>query len=225
MSGLRSRLPLLMLTSVFALVFMFANGFGLSDPSRLGLLGTDDVPELPSPDGASDTPEMIISMIYNGPSTGQANKIKLSSLKGKVVMIDMFWSQCPHCRDHAPHMSELYAQFKDRGFTVLGLATDKPEKVNDVRGFMRDTKVAYPIGFITTEVIAYFADSHNHSVPQMILFGPDGKMVKRWIGWTDEIAKEVRTRIQEQVGRMPVVKPGSKASSRDDGRRVNRAAF
>jgi hypothetical protein len=122
-------------------------------------------------------------------------------------------------------MSEIYNQFKAREFTVLGLATDKPDKVNDVRGFIRDTKVAYPVGFITNEVVAYFADSHNHSVPQIILFGTDGKMVKRWIGWTDEIGKELRTKIQEQIGKVPVVKPGSKASSRDDGRRINRAAF
>ena len=229
MSGIKFRLPLLILISVFALAFVFEGSFVnlvSQVPSSVSAARhSDDVPELPSPDGSNDTPEMIISMIYNGPAGGAPAKIKLSSLKGKVVVIDMFWSQCPHCRDHAPHMSEIYNQFKAREFTVLGLATDKPDKVNDVRGFIRDTKVAYPIGFITNEVVAYFADSHNHSVPQIILFGTDGKMVKRWIGWTDEIGKEVRTKIQEQIGRVPVVKPGSKASSRDDGRRINRAAF
>lgn len=208
------RRPVLVFISILSLALMIGNAIAL---------GRDDIPELPSPDGSGDTPEMVISMIYNAPATGPG-KIKLSSLKGKVVMIDMFWSQCPHCKDHAPHMTEIYSQNKDRGFTVLGLATDRPEKVNDVRAFMRETKITYPVGFLTNEVIAYFADSHNRSVPQMILFGPDGKMVKRWIGWTDEIGKEVRGKVQEQLVRLPVVKPGSKASSRDDGRKINRAA-
>jgi thiol-disulfide isomerase/thioredoxin len=210
----RLRLPLLVFMPILAVALMIGNA---------GALGRDDIPELPSPDGSGDTPEMVISMIYNAPATGPG-KIKLSSLKGKVLMIDMFWSQCPHCKDHAPHMNDIYAQYKDKGFTVLALATDKPNQVNDVRGFIRETKVTYPVGFITNEVIAYFADSHNRSVPQMILFGPDGKMVKRWIGWTEEIGKEVRGKIQEQLVRLPVVKPGSKASSRDDGRKINRAA-
>jgi len=208
------RRPVLVFISILSLALMIGNAVAL---------GRDDIPELPSPDGSGDTPEMVISMIYNAPATGPG-KIKLSSLKGKVVMIDMFWSQCPHCRDHAPHMNEIYSQYKDRGFTVLALATDRPDKVNDVRAFMRDTKITYPVGFLTNEVIAYFGDSHNRSVPQMILFGPDGKMVKRWIGWTDEIGKEVRGKVQEQLVRLPVVKPGSKASSRDDGRKINRAA-
>jgi len=188
-------------------------------------LGRDDIPELPTTDGSNDVPEMVISLVNNGAvaAANQPSKVKLSSLRGRVALLDMFWSQCPHCRDHAPHVVELYNEFKPRGFTVLGLATDKTDKVTDVRGFMRDTKITYPVGFVTNEVIAYYADSHNHGVPQMVLFGPDGKMVKRWIGWTDEIAKEVRTHIQEQLGKLPVVKPGSKASSRNNERRVTRA--
>lgn len=187
-------------------------------------LGREDTPELPAPDGSNDTPEMIVSMIHNGPAAAnQPGKIKLSSLRGRVVLLDMFYSQCQHCRDHAPHVVELYNEFKARGFTVLGLATDKPEKVADVRSFMRELKINYPVGFVTTDVIAYFVDSHNHSVPQMIFFGPDGKMAKRWIGWSDATAKELRSLIQENVGKAPMVKPGSKATTRNSDGRVKRA--
>ncbi|MEP7270549.1 MAG: TlpA disulfide reductase family protein [Acidobacteriota bacterium] len=187
-------------------------------------LGIEDTPELPAPDGSNDTPEMIISMINNGPAAAsQPSKIKLSSMRGRVVLLDMFYSQCPHCRDHAPHMVEFYNEFKPRGFSVLGLATDRPEKVADVRSFMRDLKVNYPVGFVTTDVIAYFVDSHNHGVPQMILFGADGKMLKRWIGWSDVIAKELRTLVQDNLGKAPAVKPGSKATTRNNEGRVKRA--
>lgn len=186
-------------------------------------LGREDTPELPAPDGSSDTPEMIVSLINNGQTANQSSKLKLSSLRGRVTMIDMFWSECQHCREHAPHMVALHNEFKGRGFTVLGLATDKPDKISDVRAFMRNAKINYPVGFITTEIIAYYADSHNHGVPQLVLFGPDGKMAKRWIGWTDEISKEVRTTIQEQLGKISVVKPGSKTNGRVNGKRINRA--
>lgn len=185
--------------------------------------GLEDTPELPAPDGSNDTPEMIISMINNGPATGQPSKIKLSSLRGKVVLLDMFYSQCPHCRDHAPHVVDLYNEFKARGFTVLGLATDPAPKVADVRSFMRDLKINYPVGFVTTDVIAYFVDSHNHSVPQMMLFGTDGKMLKRWIGWSDQIGKELRGLIDGNAGKAPMVKPGSKATSKNDRAREKRA--
>jgi thiol-disulfide isomerase/thioredoxin len=170
-------------------------------------LGRDDVPELPAPDGSSYTPEIIIPLLDKG-------RLKLSSLRGRVVLLDFFWSKCQHCRDHAPHIVELYQQYHKRGFTVLSLATDPQDKIDDVKAFVAEMKMTYPVGFITTEVIAYYADSHNHGVPQMVLFGPDGKMVKRWIGWTEPVGKELREKIVEQLQRLPVVKPGSKATGR-----------
>ena len=206
----------LTLTLTFALVV-------LASPR----LGQEDMPALPMPDGSGEVPEMILSMITNpAVGAGQPSKVKLSSLRGKVVLLDMFWSQCPHCRDHAPHIVEIYNQYKARGFTILGLATDKSDNkgVNDVRKFLAETKINYPNAFVTTEVVSYYADPRNHSVPQIVLFGADGKMVKRWIGWTDEIGKEVRATIEGQLGKAPTpVKPGSKATSRDTSRRVNRA--
>lgn len=176
-------------------------------------LGTADVPELPTADGSGDTPDMTIKLVPNAlvPSRGKASEsMQLSSVRGKVVMLDMFWSQCPHCEEHAPHVAELYTKYKDSGFTVLGLATDTPDKINDVKAFMRRTKINYPVGFITTEVIAYYADSHNRGVPQMVIFGRDGKMVKRMIGWTEKVSKELTEAIESQVAKAPASKAGGR---------------
>lgn len=177
-------------------------------------LGRDDIPELPAPDGSSDTPEMLVKM-------SDESTLKLSSLRGQVVLLDFFWTKCPHCRDHAPHMVELHNKYGKQGLHVLGLAAqvDKPE---DVREFIKELKVNYPIGFSTTELLAYYRDSHNAGVPQMVLFGPDGKMVKRLIGWNEENGKEIDAAIVAQLEKLRTVKPGSKASSRVNTRRTAR---
>jgi glutathione peroxidase-family protein len=178
-------------------------------------LGAEDVPELPMPDGSGDTPEMIIDLLPG--AADQKKQLKLSGLRGKVALIDMFLSTCPHCEEHAPHVVELYNKYRDRGFTVLGLATDNKENkdsVESVKAFASLAKIEYPVGFVTPEVIAYYVDSHDHGVPQMILFGPDGKMAIRRIGWNEKISKEMRAAIEAQLAKMPTVKPGSKASSR-----------
>lgn len=182
-------------------------------------LGAYDIPELPMPDGSGDTPEMLIDLLPNnpGPAGNQPKQIKLSSLRGRVVLIDMFWSKCPHCEEHAPHIVEFYNQYRARGFTVLGLATDRKERkdeVDSLKAFLAKTKINYPVGFLNTYVIAYYMDSHDHGVPQMVLFGPDGKMAKRQIGWTEKIGKEMQAAIEAQLAKMPTVKPGSKASSK-----------
>jgi glutathione peroxidase-family protein len=184
-------------------------------------LGAEDVPELPMPDGSGDTPEIIIDLLPG--RADQQKQFKLSSLRGKVALIDVFLSTCHHCEEHAPHIVELYSQYRDRGFTVLGLATDNKENkdnVESVKAFVSLAKINYPVGFVTPEVIAYYIDSHDHSVPQMVLFGPDGKMANRMIGWNEKVSKEMRAAIEAQLAKMPAVKPGSKASSRPATRKT-----
>src|SRR5262249_385586 len=168
---------------------------------------------------------MVVDLLPNniGPVVNSQKQIKLSSLRGKVVLLDVFLSSCPHCQEHAPHIVELYNQYRSRGFTVLGLATDRKKKKDDVesvKAFASLAKINYPIGFLTTEVIAYYMDSHDHGVPQMVLFGPDGKMAKRLIGWNEKVGKEMSAAIEAQLAKMPTVKPGSKASSRPTTRKT-----
>lgn len=181
---------------------------------RLGLM---DVPELPMADGSGDTPEMMIDLVQAGAAAG-TGQLKLSSLRGKVVMLDMFWSKCPHCEEHAPHVVQIYNEYRQRGFAVLGLATDSKddkEAVKSVKDFMAKAKINYPVGFLTNEIVAYYADSKNHGVPQMVIFGPDGKMAMREIGWNENIGKKVKETIEAQLAKAPAtVKPGSKASAK-----------
>lgn len=153
----------------------------------------EDIPELPAPDGSSDTPEIEVTMI-------DGKKVKLSSLRGKVCVIDMFASWCTHCQDHAPHMVKIYNQFKAQGFVILSLATDPKEKVADVKKFIKDYGLNYPVGFLSNEVLAYYADNRNHNVPQVVLFGKNGKMLKRWIGWSEERTKEMISLVEGEYG-------------------------
>lgn len=175
----------------------------------------EDIPELPAPDGSSDTPEIEVEMV-------DKSKIKLSSLRGKVVLLDFFWTQCAHCRDHAPHVVELYNQYKGKNFAVVGLATDGAAKVGDVKAFMRDTKINYPVGYISTELVAYYTDSHNHGVPQMVLFGTNGKMVKRLIGWNEETNRDLMAALKSQLGE-PSSSPAAKPAAGKTGGKVGRA--
>jgi thiol-disulfide isomerase/thioredoxin len=183
-------------------------------------LGAQDVPELPLPDGSGDTPEMIVKLVPSnvGPVVNQPKSLKLSSLRGKVVLLDLFWSKCSHCEEHAPHIVEFYNQYKNRGLTIVGLATDPESELASVRQFMAKAKISYPVGFLTTIVRAYYGDSHDSGVPQMVLFGPDGKMVIRRIGWNEKVGTEMKQAIEEQLSKMPAsaptVKPGSKATAK-----------
>ncbi len=54
--------------------------------------------------------------------------VALSSLKGKVVLIDFWASWCKPCRQESPNMVKLYNRFKDKGFEIYGVSLDKDKK-------------------------------------------------------------------------------------------------
>jgi len=51
--------------------------------------------------------------------------IKLSSLRGKVVLIDFWASWCGPCRKENPNVVKAYQNYKDKGFTVYSVSLDK----------------------------------------------------------------------------------------------------
>ncbi len=54
----------------------------------------------------------------------KGNVVALSSLKGKVVLIDFWASWCGPCRAANPGVVRLYSKYKDKGFEVFGVSID-----------------------------------------------------------------------------------------------------
>jgi len=52
--------------------------------------------------------------------------VALSSLRGKYVLIDFWASWCGPCRQENPNVVKAFNQFKEKGFTVLGVSLDQP---------------------------------------------------------------------------------------------------
>jgi thiol-disulfide isomerase/thioredoxin len=161
------------------------------------------VPELPEPGGVGETPDFSIRLVPGSPGGSPAGELKLSSFGDRVVLLDVFYSKCPHCIEHAPHSAELYNLYRQKGLTILGLATDPPDRAADVTSFIAKAGIGYPVGFMTAEVMVYFLDRRNHGVPQMVLFGRDGKMVKRLIGWSESTGSELRAAIESELAKSP----------------------
>ena len=70
------------------------------------------------------------------------------SLRGKVVLVDFWTFECYNCLNAIPHVKELYAKYKDRGFVVVGVHTPEfaRERVPaNVRREVTKLGISYPV--------------------------------------------------------------------------------
>lgn len=57
-------------------------------------------------------------------NTPEGDKLALSSLRGKVVLIDFWAAWCGPCRANHPHLVKVYNEYKDKGFTIFSVSLD-----------------------------------------------------------------------------------------------------
>jgi len=124
-------------------------------------------------------------------------KLKLSSLIGKVVVLDFWATWCGPCRAQHPLYEEAKARFKDSGEVVF-LSIDAAEDHSLVKPFLEAQKWTQKV---------YFEDGLQSllqvsSIPTTIIFGKKGDVVSRMIGYLPErFVDMLSDRIAEALGR------------------------
>lgn len=75
-------------------------------------------------------------------SSLSGQRVTLSQLRGKVVLVDFWATWCPPCRTAMPHLEKLHQEFGEKGLVVLGVTN---EDAGTVRPFVKENKVTFTI--------------------------------------------------------------------------------
>lgn len=123
--------------------------------------------------------------------------LKLSELRGEVVMINFWASWCGPCRQEMPKLEELYARYKPLGFTVLGVNIEEdPAKA---KALLKDVSVSFPVLFDTQNEVSRLYQVA--AMPSTVLVDRDGNM--RYLhkgyqpGLEERYQEQIRTLIKE----------------------------
>jgi len=133
----------------------------------------------------------------------EGSDVALSSLKGKVVLLNFWATWCEPCRSEIPVLIGLQDKYSSKGFTMLGASMDEDGK-KAINPFLQDTQFSvggqqrtmnYPIVLGTDAIADKFGGLLG--MPTSYLISRDGKIVKKYIGVVNEIqiVKDVESQL------------------------------
>jgi len=107
----------------------------------------------------------------------------LASLRGHVVLVNFWATNCAPCVEEMPAMVANWRRFSPQGFETLAvsMAWDAPALVSN---FAQSRALPFPVVIDNTGEIAHrFGDVQF--TPTSLLINKRGEIVRRWVGKTD----------------------------------------
>ena len=113
-------------------------------------------------------------------TTIEGKKISMADLKGKVVLVNFWATDCPGCIKEMPDLIKTYNDYKSKGFEIISVAMpyDPPAQVLN---YTRQKALPFPVmhdGF--SEVTQAFGGVNL--TPTAFIFDKQGKRLQRTIG-------------------------------------------
>lgn len=116
-------------------------------------------------------------------TTIEGKKISMADLKGKVVLVNFWATDCPGCIKEMPDLVKTYNNYKTKGFEIISVAMpyDPPAQVLN---YTRQKALPFPVMHDGLSEITQAFGGVNLT-PTAFIFDKQGKRLQRTIGELD----------------------------------------
>jgi thiol-disulfide isomerase/thioredoxin len=124
------------------------------------------------------------------------NKDRLSDYigHGKWVVLNIWGTRCPPCREEMPELVRFHDEHKDKDAIVVGIAIDFPSygyaKFQQVKKFTDDYFIDFPVLLSDASITERIGLGRLEALPSTYLFSPAGDIVAMQVGAITQIILE-----------------------------------
>ncbi len=109
-------------------------------------------------------------------NTPEDKALSLSSLKGKIVLVDFWASWCAPCRAENPNVVKAYQKYKDKGFDVFGVSLDM-DKTKWTQAIQKDGLTWHHVSELKGWGSACVQLYGFSGIPYNVLLDKEGKII------------------------------------------------
>jgi thiol-disulfide isomerase/thioredoxin len=161
---------------------------------------TPRLPNQQPPPGARPSPSPLPDEMLNvGLTTLDGAAVKLSDLKGKVVVLNLWATWCGPCRKEIPDFIKIQEEYQGR-VQVLGVTSeDERNTAESVKEFVKQFKINYKVVWVDAKGWEAFL-APRYSIPQTYVLGTDGTLIDKFVGYSPQVGVLVREIADKAVG-------------------------
>jgi thiol-disulfide isomerase/thioredoxin len=112
----------------------------------------------------------------------EGGSVKLSQLKGNVVLLNVWATWCGPCKLELPVVQRMYDRYSDRNFVVLAVNVDADRR--RVEPFLKRYNISLPIYYAAPEDAAQMTAM---GIPSTFILGVDRMLLDRVVGYSPDV--------------------------------------
>lgn len=143
---------------------------------------------------------------------------RLSSLRGRIVVLNFWATYCIPCRKEMPDLAAIQNEYAALGVQVIGASADEEESRTEVLKFVKETRINFPIwiGANASDMVRF---GLGGALPGTVIIGKDGKIARVISGVINpsDVKKQLELMIATsavETTREPIHRPAQVATAR-----------
>jgi len=120
--------------------------------------------------------------------------VRLSQLKGNVVLLNVWATWCGTCRMELPIVQKMYDRYSDRNFVVIAVNIDADR--HKIEPFMKRYNISLPVYFASPEDASQMTAL---GIPSTFLLGTDLMLLDNQVGYAPQVEERWKQIIEKHL--------------------------